>query len=166
MAVATIFHQEKGVCTFAKCFFFFAQKKKKNVTIFRVPVLRTHWPFCSVAEQHANTQSAICEADTLVIRYSSTLVMVWVSWFSYPLQHGKNGKYEFILFWVFFLSLSLFLYPQIPFSFLWLFRDLKNGSHVKNPALCLCFKWNAFGSGIQLCSILCIGSLVKKGLLS
>lgn len=102
MAVATIFHQEKGVCTLQNVSF--SLRKKKKVTIFRVPVHRTRWPFCSVAEQHANTQSAICEADTLVIRYSSTLVMVWVSWFSYPLQHGKNGKYEFILFGVFSLS--------------------------------------------------------------
>lgn len=101
MAVATIFHQEKGVCTLQNVSFSLCKKKKSD----HIPsVYRTHWPFCSVAEQHANTQSAICEADTLVIRYSSTLVTVWVSWFSYPLQHGKNGKYEFICILGFFFS--------------------------------------------------------------
>lgn len=77
------------------------------------PLIGTRWTLHSVAEQHANTQSAICEADTLVIWYPSTLVMVWVPAFLIRCSRGKNGKYEFILFC--FLHPA---YPQIPFFFL------------------------------------------------
>lgn len=72
---------------FAKCFFFFAQKCD------HIPAAlhRTDWPWCSVAEQHANTQSFICKADGSVIWYPSTLVMVWVPGF---LIHGSRAKME------------------------------------------------------------------------
>lgn len=67
----------------------------------------------SVAEQHANTQNAICEADTLVIWYPSTLVMVWVPAFLIRCSRGKNGKYEFIfiLFFAPSISSNTFLLP-------------------------------------------------------
>lgn len=146
----------EGGLHFAKCFFFFAQKKKKC----------DHIP-------SACAQDALA----LLLRSSATCKHtkrhLWGRHFGYMILFDFSHGLGFLVFlsvaarqkwkiWIYFILgfffLSLFLYPQIPFSFLCLFRDLKM-VYKKKPALCLCFKWNAFGSGIGLCSILFTDSL-------
>lgn len=107
MAVKTIFRQAKWGLHSAKCFFFFAQKWHRVPTVLH----RTRRPRCSVAEQHANTQSFICKADGMVMWYPSTLVMVWVPGF---LIHGSKAKMESMnsICCIFFFFLA-FLFPKI-----------------------------------------------------
>lgn len=105
------FPPSKGGLHFAKCFFFFAQKCDHIPTALH----RTHWPCCSVAEQHANTQSFICEVFGYMIPFHFSHSLG--SWFSYPWQQGKNGKYEFNLLYFFYFFLA-FMYPKITFYLL------------------------------------------------
>lgn len=93
--------EQKGVCTLQNVSF----SLRKNVTIFQTVLHRTRWPCCSVAEQHANTQSFICKADGSATWYPSTLVMVWVPGF---LIHGSRAKMEsmnsiYCIFLLFFI---------------------------------------------------------------
>lgn len=67
---------------------------------------RIRQPCCSVAEQHANTQSFICKADGSVMWYPSTLVMVWVPGFLIP---GSRAKMESISIYCVF---QLFYIPK------------------------------------------------------
>lgn len=123
MAVKTIFRQAKWGLHFAKCFFFFAQKWRRAPTVLR----RTQRPRCSVAEQHANTQSFICKADGLVMWYPSTLVMVWVPGI---LIHGGKAKME-IMNSICCVFLFFSLFPKITFWLtLCIYTVLKNNRHL------------------------------------
>lgn len=121
MAVKTIFRQAKWGLHFAKCFFFFAQKWRRVLTVLR----RTQRPRCSVAEQHANTQSFIGKADGLVMWYPSTLVMVWVPGF---LIHGGKAKMEIMN------SICCDFFPPFPKITFWLtlciYTVLKNNRYL------------------------------------
>lgn len=96
-----------GGLHFAKnCFFFF-----QNVTVLRVLYrsLGTRRTLRPVAEQHANTQSAACAADTLVIWYPFDFSHGLGPCFSYPLQQGQKWKI-WIYFILFFCSLRILKY--------------------------------------------------------
>lgn len=106
MAVKTIFRQAKWGLHFAKCFFFFAQKWHRVQTVLH----RMRRPHCSVAEQHANTQSFICKADGLVMWYPSTSVMVWVPG---VLINGSKAKMESMNSICCIVFILAFLFPKI-----------------------------------------------------
>lgn len=106
MAVKTIFRQAKWGLHFAKCFFFFAQKWHRVQTVLH----RMRRPRCSVAEQHANTQSFICKADGLVMWYPSTSVMVWVPG---VLINGSKAKMESMNSICCIVFILAFLFPKI-----------------------------------------------------
>lgn len=106
MAVKTIFRQAKWGLHFAKCFFFFAQKWHRVQTVLH----RMRRPRCSVAEQHANTQSFICKADGMVMWYPSTSVMVWVPG---VLINGSKAKMESMNSICCIFLILAFLFPKI-----------------------------------------------------
>lgn len=116
-----IFHQVKG-SALCKMFLFLFQKCDHTPSALH----RTRWPCCSVAEQHANTQSFICKADGSVIWYPSTSVMVWVPGFHMHGSRAKNGKYEFNL-----LYFSAFLQPQITFQLMCHYVFLASSCHFQ-----------------------------------
>lgn len=104
---ATLFSPRKGVCTSQNVYFSLC----RSLTIFPTVLHRSRWLLCSVAEQHANTQSFICKADCYMIPFHFSHGLG--SWFSYPLQRCKNGKYELNL-----LYSSPLQYSKIMFQLL------------------------------------------------
>lgn len=143
----------EGGLHFAKCFFFFVQKKKCD----HIPsacaqdalaLLLRSWATCKHTKRHLWGRHF---GYTILFDFSHGLgFLVFLS--VAPRQKWKIWIY-FILGFFFSRFFCILKYPSPSCDSLVIWKWF---TREKKTALCLCFKWNAFGSGIELCSILFI----------